>query len=442
MAEMWSFLGLIVAMGLIVVSDMDDYWSTDEVFSMPFFRTVMKRQRFCLILSFLHLCNNDNQPGRDHLDFDPIYKISTFIKKLSENFRRVFKPGKNIAVDEAMIAWRGPLAFRVFNPDKPDKFGIKVFELCDSATGYCCNFEFYSGKKTCSAQGATFDIVDRLTSPYYGCGRTLYVDNYYTSPDLFRHLHAEGTLACGTMRLNRKNGPPKRMIPKLKKTDKAPSSLTNGTLNLLRFFDKREVNVLTTAHNHDMVETGKNNLATGEAIVKLQAVVDYNKFMGAVDRSDQMVSYHTFKRRTLKWWKKAFFHMFSLGVLNAFLLQKVNAAIPLTHRIFRRELSKQLARLAPIFVNRASERLPIPDVGDSQLFRLTARHFLQAVKPKPGAKKQNPQRDCVVCSGPGNRKQTRYECSSCNVGLHIEPCFMIFHTQKDFKRAAKRALDE
>ncbi|KAK3728025.1 hypothetical protein RRG08_033121 [Elysia crispata] len=100
-----------------------------------------------------------------------------------------------------------------------------------------------------------------------------------------------GTFACGTIRLNRKNGRPKRMIPELKKTDKAPSSFTNGTLNLLRFFDKREVNVLTTAHNNDMVETGKNNLATGEASVKLQAVVDYNKFMGAVDRSDQMVSY-------------------------------------------------------------------------------------------------------------------------------------------------------
>ncbi|KAK3798047.1 hypothetical protein RRG08_034608 [Elysia crispata] len=134
--------------------------------------------------------------------------------------------------------------------------------------------------------------------------------------------------------------------------------------------------------------------------------------------------------------------MFSLGVLNDFLLQKVNAAVPLSHRVFKRELAKQLAWLAPMFVHRASERLPIPDVGDSQLFRLTARHFLQTVKPKPGAKKQNPQRDCFVCSGPGNRKQTRYECSSCQVGLHIEPCFRIFHTQKDLKRAAKRALDE
>ena len=77
-----------------------------------------------------------------------------------------FKLGKNIAGDEAIKAMRGHLAFRVFNLDKPDKFGIKVFELCDRVTGYFCNSEFYLGKKACSAQGAIFNIVDRLTAPF------------------------------------------------------------------------------------------------------------------------------------------------------------------------------------------------------------------------------------------------------------------------------------
>ena len=83
-AEM-TFLGLTVTMELIVVSDMDDYWRIDEDFNMHFFRTVLKRQTFCLILSFLHLCKNDKQPDHDHLDFDPIYKIPSFIKKQCEN---------------------------------------------------------------------------------------------------------------------------------------------------------------------------------------------------------------------------------------------------------------------------------------------------------------------------------------------------------------------
>ena len=72
-----------------------------------------------------------------------------------------------------------------------------------------------------SSHGATFDVVNRLIQPHLGCSRTLYVDNYYTSPDLFTHLKDNATLACGTMRVNRKNGPPKELVPKLKKGDAA-----------------------------------------------------------------------------------------------------------------------------------------------------------------------------------------------------------------------------
>ncbi|XP_005099145.1 piggyBac transposable element-derived protein 4-like [Aplysia californica] len=99
------------------------------------------------------------------------------------------------------------------------------------------------------------------------------------------------------------------MLPKLKKGD--PSvCLKNRTLNLLRFSNKREVNVLTSAHNDDIVNTGRTNPVTRVPIRKHQVVAEYNKYMGAVDRSDQMVSYNAFKRRTLKRWKKVFFHMF------------------------------------------------------------------------------------------------------------------------------------
>ncbi|GFN74794.1 PiggyBac transposable element-derived protein 4 [Plakobranchus ocellatus] len=243
------------------------------------------------------------------------------------------------------------------------------------------------------------------------------------------------------MRLNRKGGPPKSMLPKLKKTDTDTVALTNGKLNLLRFFDKREVNVLTTAHDNKIVTTGKTNPVTSEAIVKLEAVHMYNKFMGAVDRSDQMVSYNAFKRRTLKWWKKAFSHMLMLGVLNAYILHKMKTGGSMTHRIFRREVAKQLASMAPM-CPRLERLTPVAEVGESSLFRLTARHFLQSIPPKPGAKKQRPQRDCVVCTKPGNRKQSRYECPSCDVGLHLEPCFKLYHTQKDYKRALKRKLEE
>ncbi|XP_012938512.1 piggyBac transposable element-derived protein 4, partial [Aplysia californica] len=249
----------------------------------------MSRDQFNLILSYFNLCNNvDNQP-QDSPDYNPLFKIRKFVDALNENFQRTFHPGKDIAIDEAMVAWRGNLSFFVYNPDKPDKFGIKVFQLCDGQTGYCSNLEFYTGKAAPSAKGATFDVAERLIRPYLNCGRTLYVDNYYISPDLFTYLKEQRTLACGTMRINRKNGPPKTMIPKLKKTEKEAVALTNGVITLLQFFDKREVNVLTTAHDNSVVDTGKVNRSTGDPIIKLHAVNEYNKLMGAVDRSDQMV---------------------------------------------------------------------------------------------------------------------------------------------------------
>ena len=169
-------------MGLVAVDDLQEYWSTHPIYDLPFFRSIMKRDRFLLILSFLHISNNEEQTARNSPDHDPLYKIRKFVDKLTANFKRTYIPGARIAIDKAMVAWRGPLAFRVYNPDKP---GMKVFELCDSETSYCCNLEFYTGKKTCSARGATFDLVDRSIAPYINNGCTLFVDNYYTPVLIF-----------------------------------------------------------------------------------------------------------------------------------------------------------------------------------------------------------------------------------------------------------------
>ncbi|GFO02867.1 hypothetical protein PoB_002937200 [Plakobranchus ocellatus] len=92
----------------------------------------------------------------------------------------------------------------------------------------------------------------------------------------------------------------------------------------------------------------------------------------------------------------------------------------LSHRIFRHELAKQLTSMAPM-CPRLDRLPPVVEVGESSLFQLTALHFLQSILPRPGAKKQRPQRDCVVCTKPGNRKQSCFECPSCDVCLHLEP---------------------
>ena len=48
----------------------------------------------------------------------------------------------DVSVDEAMIAYQGRLSFRQYLPAKPIKYGIKVWEACDTRNGFCFDLMF------------------------------------------------------------------------------------------------------------------------------------------------------------------------------------------------------------------------------------------------------------------------------------------------------------
>lgn len=88
----------------------------------------------------------------------------------------------------------------------------------------------------------------------------------------------------------------------------------------VKWKDRREVVVLTSMHEDKMVTLDKVHFQTKQPIQKPAAVVDYNKNMGAIDRSDMMLSSKECARKTVKWYKKLFFHMVDLALLNAHAL--------------------------------------------------------------------------------------------------------------------------
>lgn len=190
-SEIKSFLAKIIAMGLVNQESIPDYWSTDEVLSTPFFPGIMSRDRFLNILIFCHQCDNDNYIVCGRAGHNPVYKLGDIYPVVTENFMTVWKPGKNICIDEGMIPFRGRVHFKVYNPDKPDKYGVKSYQLCDSENGFCCRFELYTEASDlpASAKGKTYDLVMRLMQPYLNEGQCLFVDNYYTSPTLFTDLY-------------------------------------------------------------------------------------------------------------------------------------------------------------------------------------------------------------------------------------------------------------
>lgn len=83
--DMKAFLGIIIAMGMLELPKFHDYWSRDGLFSTPWIRFVMPRDRFMEILRYLYLNNNENEPPKD----DPnqkLYKLGNLLSSINDIF--------------------------------------------------------------------------------------------------------------------------------------------------------------------------------------------------------------------------------------------------------------------------------------------------------------------------------------------------------------------
>ena len=205
--EMKKFIGTLLLMGIVYKPDLHMYWSTDIYYSTPAFSKIMKRDRFYLILKFLHFNNNETV---DPENPDWLHKVRPLIELLRERFRKVYSPGKNLSVDESLVLYKGRLKFKQYIKTKRARFGIKLYELCTSSSITLdflvyCGQGMYSDDDLYSKMPASERIPMVLMEPFLGKGHVLYIDNFYTSPLLAKHFLSKDTHLCGTIKKNRKN---------------------------------------------------------------------------------------------------------------------------------------------------------------------------------------------------------------------------------------------
>ena len=146
----------------------------------------------------------------------------------------------------------------------------------------------------------TSAVVLRLVGQIQGRGHHLYMDNFYTSPLLFSELRERGS--CGTLRLNHRGVPPE-VKALMRKGESRTVSLEDG-MKIVQWHDKRVVSILSAIHGDKTVEVERRS--RHEVVEKPEAITEYNKYMGEVDRGDQLLSYYGFPHCTIKWWKRAF----------------------------------------------------------------------------------------------------------------------------------------
>ncbi|XP_066596503.1 piggyBac transposable element-derived protein 4-like [Prorops nasuta] len=170
-------------------------------------------------------------------------------------------------------------------------------------------------------------------------GHCLYIDNWYSSPDLYNKLYKLKTNVCGTVRKNRKHMPKALESKKLKRGEAAILQCKN--ISAIKWKDKKDVNMLSTMHNVQFSDSGKQNYKTKENVIKPTVVLGYNKNMGGVDGGDQLLSkFHTM-RRYHKVYKKEFFYCLDMILLNSYIVYKTIYK-DRTFHVFKQKLAEEI----------------------------------------------------------------------------------------------------
>lgn len=437
--ELVIFWALCMLMGVVGKPAIHLYWSTRNILATPFFGQTMTRDRFCLLLRFLHFNDNNQAKQRSDPSYDPLFKLRPFYDAVTTAFHTVFTPWRSIAIDEALIKFYGRLSFKTYNPRKPAKYGMKAYKICDPS-GYTWKFRLYTGKAKDTIVGLVMSMMTGLLDKGY----RLFMDNWYSSPTLFGELFKRKTHACGTVRANRVEMP-KNLKPARKMTRGMSIFKRSKELLAMLWFDKRDVTMLSTIHTNSFSDTQKKHPVTGENIQKPDIVLDYNKYMGGVDLSDFLTNTYADMRKSLKWYKKLIFHLNDLAVTNAYIVYCHAVDSKVDHLKFVLDLVEQMIT----YGNKLAQDRPRPlrpgrRCNKENVLRL---EFLESqhwpIHIPPTANKPCTTRPCVACKPKplGKRKErgeqtsrpeSRFMCRKCEVPLHIL-CFERYHTKANYR---------
>ncbi|MPC62120.1 PiggyBac transposable element-derived protein 4 [Portunus trituberculatus] len=160
--------------------------------------------------------------------------------------------------------------------------GPKIFcKEVMTRSRFLCLLKFLSASidLSMSEQEVVYLLGDLLDK-----GQHVVTDNWYTNLQLGRYLLTRDTLLTGVVRADR--GPPK-MLKNGKLARHQATFARNGNTLVVKYMDRKEVNVLTTQYTASIVE--KTKTFFGDQTVfynKPLHIEKYNNLMGSVDMAD------------------------------------------------------------------------------------------------------------------------------------------------------------
>eukprot|EP00057_Strongylocentrotus_purpuratus_P017165 XP_011671639.1 PREDICTED: piggyBac transposable element-derived protein 4-like [Strongylocentrotus purpuratus] len=385
----------------------------------------------------LHFANNDERIPKGQEGHHILYKIKPVMDIVQPTYQASVQPGLSLSIDESLAPFKGRLQFKQYMPLKPTKWGVKFWVLADAKSGFCLDCNVYTGRdadRAAAPGGVTSAIVKGLTRPYYASGRHVYMDNFYSSPELYDSFADNKLGACGTVRLSRRGIPDEMKAASVqsRKGDR-PAFFRKGRLLGVSWHDTKRVSVLSTIHNNSTVQKEIRHRGSENGrrpIIKPKVVEQYNQHMGGIDLLDQRMSYYRYPHRHMKWYRVIYHFLMEVALVNGHIASRI-APENQSKECVRRFRQQVICGLVDGYQKvKAGRPRVLREVNRNErtAVRLEGKHFI-ALNPSP---KYKP--DCIVCAKKleGNkrkRSQTRYFCKTCQLPMCLMICFEDYHTK-------------
>ena len=275
-------------------------------------------------------------------------------------------------------------------------------------------FQIYTGKF--ETEGAehrlSYRVVFDLLHNYLGKNFHVYFDNFYTSYKLVNDLKNKSTFSCGTIWVDRGMFPTEFKKSKLEKNKS--TFLEAGNIVAIHWKDKRDVYAMSAIHSSEIELVERRNK---DLVEKPRIICQYNNYMKGVDKCDQYLNYYSMGRKSIKWWKRAFFRLIELCIVNAMVIYCHKnpdiASKRQAHKYFREALAQELVQdLLDAKENPHNENAGVSAQCQSEeLVRVRGKHFPVSQYAKRGR--------CVKCVYEKNKskkykdKKTSNFCDKC-----------------------------
>ncbi|GBM38923.1 PiggyBac transposable element-derived protein 3 [Araneus ventricosus] len=314
------------------------YWENAPDTGTTLVSQAMSRKRYFDIKKYLHFNANTA------IDSDRYYKVRPIYILLNEALQQFGVLAEHLSIDERMVRYFGRHECKMYMKGKPVKFGYKLWILT-SFDGYPFYIIPYQGaqkdngsensserldkdmkskkeKKTLS-QTVVENLLSVVETP---AKHKIYMDNFFTSYDLFVSLRDKRFFATGTVRENRIAKCPLKSSKILGKMDRGTSDRKFDTKNeiaAVRWNDNRVVSLITNFEDTRCFTKVERRMKGGKQKVDVPScVVSYNKYKNGVDLFDNHMETYFSSIQGKQWYWPLFVNAFETSLVAAWKLTK------------------------------------------------------------------------------------------------------------------------